>query len=208
VLEQLSNDGLDIDIEGAVQTVSDLRVGDDRDPHNVTQSAMRSLKRKDGSPMSFVGLQVIRKRHWPPELQATQTVAEAALHKKIRSQGGSVVTNDIIAKINLSPPSTAVRPAEALPLPPPPPPPPREQSANGDTQKSQVQRSDDADLRASDPPCDPEVCELSLEYLVQEPRSPDGCSIYKFVPASWGPVRLNRWSWWKALADIGIFVLH
>jgi hypothetical protein len=89
------------------------------------------------------------------------------------------------------------------PPPPPPPPPPR---SNHRKLKPDVKQSDYADLRRSHQPQDPEECKMVYQYLVSKPRSPPGCLIYTFAPDPQGSGRLRRWLWWRALAEIGIYV--
>ena len=66
--------------------------------------------------------------------------------------------------------------------------------------------ADFADLRAQHPPMDPALLLQDMARLVQQPASPPGTPIVKYVPPEAATPRMAKWFWWMALARIGIFV--
>ena len=102
-LTSLAADGLDIDVKSAISLIAERRIGDDRDPVSVTTQAMQGLRRKNGAVVNFHGMQAVQHQRWPPALKAVQTIAEAALLKRIRTQGPKgVAMNEVLATVNES----------------------------------------------------------------------------------------------------------
>ena len=83
--------GVDIDVKASVSLIADLRVGDERSPFAIMVAVMKQVKRKNGESINLEGLQVPPGRSWPPTLKAIRIIAEAVVHKHIRSQGSKAI---------------------------------------------------------------------------------------------------------------------
>ena len=100
-------------------------------------------------------------------------------------------------------------PSSHLPPPPPPPLPSGVDVAvlpKGGKPRDQIRFEDYVDLRISNGPHDPAECMKTLAWLQANPRSPALCPVYKFACDPNLSPRLRRWLYWKALAEVGIFV--
>ena len=62
------------------------------------------------------------------------------------------------------------------------------------------------DLQEEDPPEDPRVMESQFATLLASPRSPPGTMICRFRAENMEDHRRRRWSWWKALSHVRIYV--
>ncbi len=73
-------------------------------------------------------------------------------------------------------------------------------------EQEQIQESDNADLRVSNPPIDPGTASATYRTLITKPRSPTGHPVMKFVCDEASP-RLARWMFLRELALMEVFVL-